>query len=90
MSSSSSESEESQEFGDLYAGTVASAVNPSLLTWCPVMDMMMLALDTKDGGLIVYRVSGQIVWSLTSRKSQLLPTKVAWKHDGIQFYFLVL
>ena len=83
MSSSSSESEEGQEFGDMYAGVTVSTVNPSLVSWCPVMDMIMFALDTKDGGLVVYRVSGQVVWSLSSRKIQLVPKKVAWRHDGM-------
>ena len=83
-----SESEEEfVDFSNITAGTINSPVDPRLLSWCPTMDMVLFTPSQGDGGLIVYRLSGQIVWSVTPRKSQLLPTQIAWRDDGKRFSF---
>lgn len=80
--SESSETEALLDFSDIYAGTISGPVDPGFMSWCPTMDMVMFTPAADSGGLIVYRLSGQIVWSTTSRKSQLRPTQIAWREDG--------
>lgn len=76
--------EELVDFPDITTGTVGTPVVPGFISWCPNMDMVMFTPASPDGGLIVYRLSGQVVWTVTPRKGQqLLPLEAAWSEDGM-------
>lgn len=81
--SESEEEEELTDFSNITAGSISGPVDPNFVFWCPTMDMVMFTPATDDGGLIVYRLSGQVVWSITPRKAKLQPVKAAWRDDGM-------
>ena len=55
------------------------ACRPELLSYCPSMDL--LAVATVDEHLHVYRLNGQKVFTVVSRKIKKI-TQLTWKPNG--------
>ena len=56
-----------------------TAVRPGLVSYCPTMDL--IALVTIDEQLHVFRINGQKVFSVTSRKIKRI-VQLRWKPNG--------
>ncbi|ODQ65854.1 hypothetical protein NADFUDRAFT_65701 [Nadsonia fulvescens var. elongata DSM 6958] len=61
--------------------TLPIPINPSLISWCPTIDL--LAVGESDGGLSMYRLGGQRVLHLSGAKQQI--HAIAWRPDGKMF-----
>ena len=54
--------------------------HPHLLAYCPSMDL--LAIGSKDQPVLVYRLNGQRVYTVSQRGSSLKIHQTAWKPNG--------
>jgi anaphase-promoting complex subunit 4 len=59
---------------------VKPAINPSLVAYCPTMDL--IALSTVDEHTQVYRLNGQKVFSVQSKLSSTKVAQIKWKPNG--------
>ena len=63
---------------------VQPAVKPSLLAYCPTMDL--IALGTVDERVHVFRFNGQEVFSVTTREREENVTGITWKPNGMKAF----
>jgi len=59
---------------------VQPAINPSLVAYCPTMDL--IALCTIDEHIQVYRLNGQKVFGVQSKQPSAKVAKIKWKPNG--------
>lgn len=61
--------------------------NPRLLAYCPSKDL--LALGSNEQPVLVYRLNGQRVYTVSQRGSTLKIHQIAWKPNGKFFTHFV-
>ncbi|KAK7203805.1 anaphase-promoting complex, cyclosome, subunit 4-domain-containing protein [Myxozyma melibiosi] len=69
-----------QAFRVLYEKLLQVPVETSLFSWCPTMDLMTFSPDPKT--IMLYRITGQLVWRMTLKGANAKILKLAWKPDG--------
>ncbi len=60
--------------------TLHHGANPSLLAYCPSMEL--LALGTSDQQVSLYRLNGQRVYSVALKGTSLTVDRISWKPNG--------
>ncbi len=59
---------------------VQPAIDPNLAAYCPTMDL--IALSTIDGQIHVFRLNGQKVFGVATRKDSGEVNQIRWKPNG--------
>jgi anaphase-promoting complex subunit 4 len=60
--------------------TLPQAADPSLVTYCPSMDL--IALGTTDQQVLIYRLNGQRVYGAAQKSQKLRVESLKWKPNG--------
>lgn len=68
------------DFQILSEKTLHHAADPSLVTYCPSMDL--LALVTTDQQVFIYRLNGQRVYGAIQKADKLGVESIRWKPNG--------
>lgn len=61
--------------------TLPHAADPSLLAYCPSMDL--IALGTTDQQVLIYRLNGQRVYGAAQKTGTLVVESIRWKPNGL-------
>ncbi|KAK9448201.1 anaphase-promoting complex, cyclosome, subunit 4-domain-containing protein [Limtongia smithiae] len=67
-------------FATLQERVVQAPVDTAMFTWCPAMDLLTFAPDTRTVWL--YRMSGQLVWKLALSEPSIEICHLIWRPDG--------